>query len=225
MKVSSKRLLFIQSFLLLLLMIASQTALAERPRYTKDWREWVEMPADSIQEEERRIWIANETGQFQRIRIDILDLSNQVIRHFIEADFNPGYVNVYWDKKNDSGLWVEPGRYRYRLTVIGKEKSGSLRASFDPNELLVELYPETKGSPGLIRFDITRDSVLVSAGIYLWGGRSISLLMTDSLHLKGSYQFRWTNSEEMHQAAYSFHLTAAGITHQTKISRVISEKK
>lgn len=225
MILSSAKPFFPLILILILLLVASNSVMAGPSAYSKSLGEWIEEPTDSIQEDQRRIWLANESGRTLRIRIDIFDRSNRVVRHFVEANIGPGYVNIYWDKKDDSGLWVSPGEYQYRIDLQGKEKTGKLIASFDPSELLVQIYPEAKDSPGLIRYDILGDSVLVTAGVYLLGGKRISVSIVDSLHLKGSYQFKWNNPGDTHKAAYRFKLKAAGVTHKTKISRVVNEKK
>ena len=210
---------------ILTLIVANSSVLAGKPTYSKDWREWGEMPPDSIQEDQLRIWLANESTQTMRFRIDILDRSGKVIRHFIEDNMNPGYLNVYWDKKSDSGSWVEPGEYQYRLMAQGKEKTGKLVASFDPAELVVLVYPEAEDTPGVIRYDILDDSVSVTIGVYRWRGNSVFEPIVDSMHARGSYQFEWTNQKNIRRGNYRFHLKAAGITHKSKISRVVYEKK
>ena len=66
--------------MILTLIVANSSVLAGKPTYSKDWREWGEMPSDSIQEDQLRIWLANESTQTMRFRIDILDRSGKVIR-------------------------------------------------------------------------------------------------------------------------------------------------
>ena len=209
----------------LLLIVGLEPAGADPLGYASDWSSWITPPGDSAQEENVRVWIANETGRASRFKVDILDASNAVIRHFVDGKMKAGYLNLYWDRKDDQGDWVLAGEYRYQVIIKQKTRTGSLKVAYAPEELLVNVFPEDPRSPGTIRYDIRADSLRVTAGVYFWNGRPKNVPITDSLFYRGSYTFTWTNPGDSKRAIYAFQLTAAGITHKVRIIGATDDAK
>jgi len=87
-------------------------------------------PADSADKENLRIWVPVERGSRCRLTVDILDCNNQVVRHLVDLLAGRGYHNFYWDKKDDSGWFVDSGTYRYQIDDCGQKKRGEIRASY-----------------------------------------------------------------------------------------------
>lgn len=87
-------------------------------------------PADSVDRENLRIWVPVERGSRCRMTVDILDDSNQVVRHLVNYLAGRGYHNYYWDKKDDSGAFADSGSYTYLVDNCGKKKRGQIQVSF-----------------------------------------------------------------------------------------------
>ncbi len=87
-------------------------------------------PADSADRENLRIWVPVERGSRCRLTVDILDDSNKVVRHLVNLLAGRGYHNFYWDKKDDSGWFVDSGTYRYQIDDCGDKKSGQIKVAY-----------------------------------------------------------------------------------------------
>jgi len=87
-------------------------------------------PADSADREKLRIWVPVERRSKCRLTVDILGDSNQVIRHLVDFLAWPGYHNFYWDKKDDSGAFVESATYRYQIDDCGNKKRGQIKVAY-----------------------------------------------------------------------------------------------
>ena len=87
-------------------------------------------PADSADRENLRIWLPIERRSKCRLTVDIMDDSNHVVRHLVNYLAGRGYHNFYWDKKNDSGTFVDSGTYRYRIDDCGNKKRGQVKVVY-----------------------------------------------------------------------------------------------
>ena len=87
-------------------------------------------PADSVDRESLRIWVPVERGSRCRLTVDILDDSSQVVRHLVNYLAGRGYHNFYWDKKDDSGVFVDSGTYKYQIDDCGNKKRGQIRVTY-----------------------------------------------------------------------------------------------
>lgn len=110
-------------------------------------------PVDSADRENLRIWVPIERGSRCRLKIDILDDSNQVVRHLVNLLAGPGYHNFFWDKKDDSGFFVDSGTYTYLVDDCGKKKSGEFEARFQG--VRVEIISEF----GIFSTEVKRSSI------------------------------------------------------------------
>ena len=93
-------------------------------------KEIMTAPADSADRENLRIWVPVERRSKCKLTVDILDNDNQVIRHLVDILAGPGYYNFYWDKKTDSGAFVDSGAYRSQIDDCGKKKREQLQVSY-----------------------------------------------------------------------------------------------
>ena len=87
-------------------------------------------PADSADRENLRIWVPVERGSRCRLTVDILDDSNKVVRHLVDLLAGRGYHNFYWDKRDDSGWFVDSGTYRYQIDDCGQKKQGEINVGY-----------------------------------------------------------------------------------------------
>jgi hypothetical protein len=94
-------------------------------------------PADSLEKENVRIWIPIERRSKCYLTIDIMNQKSQVIRHLVDLMAGPGYHNFYWDKKDDSGAFVDSGTYTYEANNCGKKSYGEVRAVYGKTRLKI----------------------------------------------------------------------------------------
>ncbi|MCK4460769.1 MAG: hypothetical protein KAW46_03140, partial [candidate division Zixibacteria bacterium] len=58
-------------------------------------------PFDTVDAERVRIWLPIERGGRCRVRINILDSLNHVVRRLVDRPLTSGYYNFYWNKKDN----------------------------------------------------------------------------------------------------------------------------
>ena len=174
-------------------------------------------PLDTLDAERTRIWFTINRGNPCLVTVNVLDDSSRVVRRLVDQLLSPGICNIYWDKKNDSGAYVAPGEYRFRLNDCGKRSAGRLSVRYSDWErdfLLVE--SDDSGSAG-VAFELTRDSALVSAAVLNQRGRLIDEPITDSLMHRGRHVFEWVPPRPGYVGVFLVHLTVGDYTREAKI--------
>ena len=164
-------------------------------------------PVDSAEAERVRIWVPLERQTLRRVKIDILNDSNQVIRHLVDKPLPYGYFNYYWDKKDDSGRFVSPGEYKYVIDDLGKCRYGSVIAEFKKWESSFVLYPLGDEGDARIGFELLQDSGLVSIAIINRRGIVIDKPFTDSLMNQGTYEYEWKPPRPGYYGKYVLRIT------------------
>lgn len=174
-------------------------------------------PVDSAEAERVRIWVPVEQRSRCHVTIDILNDSNRVIRHLVDRSMSRGYYNFYWDKKDDSGKFIEQGEYAYQLKVCGRKSYGQVAAKFRIWERASRLYPPEETWSPKLRFELLEDSALVSIHLYNRRDRLVDSPVVDSLMNKGKYEFEWTPPETVTRGIYTLKLTIGDFTHSVEI--------
>jgi flagellar hook assembly protein FlgD len=174
-------------------------------------------PLDSAEAERVRIWLSVEEPRRCLVTIDILDDSNRVVRQLLNRLLSRGYYNFYWNKKDDSGHYVPPGRYLYRLNKCGRKEYGELRAEFKKWELASRIIPPPDKWSSGFEYELLEDSALVSIGVYNRRGKLVDEPVTDSLMSPGRHQFRWQPSKTAPRGLYTVRLTIGDYTREIQI--------
>ena len=174
-------------------------------------------PADSAEAERVRIWLPIERQSRCRVTIDILNDSNQVIRHLVDQLMSRGYYNFYWDKKDDSERFVKASEYAYLVNDCGQKSYGQVAAEFKKWERASRVYPPEEIWSTNIRFELLEDSALVSIHIYNRRDRLANSPVVDSLMNKGMYEFKWAPAETVPRGFYTLKLTIGDFTHTIEI--------
>ncbi|MGH8015901.1 MAG: hypothetical protein ACREBV_06895 [Candidatus Zixiibacteriota bacterium] len=151
-------------------------------------------PADSAERENVRVWIQIDRPSACRLTVNILDSASQVIRHLIDYAAPGGVYNFYWNKKDDSGRFVEPGTYGYEVDDCGKKKTGGLRAEFKKWERESEVTFE-KDTSGFV-LELLEDSADVRIEWYNMKRRLVARLFLEDDMKKGTYYFNWTDNRD-----------------------------
>ncbi len=163
-------------------------------------------PADSAEAERVRIWLPIERQSRCRVTIDILNDSNRVIRHLVDRLMSPSYYNYYWDKMDDSGSFVEPGKYVYIANDCGKKSYGEVTARFKKWEAASRLFPPQDRWSRKIGFELLEDSATVTIRIFDHRGKLVDEPVVDSLMNKGKYEFEWGPAPDIPRGFYTFQL-------------------
>ena len=147
-------------------------------------------PEDSASRENLKIWVPVERPSSCRLTVNILDSAGLVIRHFIDYVAGPGYYNFYWDKRDDSDRFVEPGTYKVAIDDCGKKSESKVKAEFVKweRESRVDIEKDTSG----FVLTLLSDSANVRVDWYYFNKRlAVTLFIEDGM-TKGDYHFNWT---------------------------------
>ena len=149
------------------------------------------IPKDSVEAENVRIWIPQESRRTCEIKVFILDEIGNTLRTLFIGDMPKGYYNFYWDKKNDLGRFVEPGVYDYLIKDCSGKREGQVTAAYKEWERACLFYPPISKDTLRIAYEITGDSVPVSLEVLKFSDRPHKLVFEDSLMSKGFYKYEW----------------------------------
>ncbi len=153
-------------------------------------------PPDSAEAERVRIWVPVETTSKCRHQINIMDSTGDTVRHLIDWLPSPGYYNFYWDKRDDSGLRVEPGFYPYVIENCGGEKRRrKVEALFSHWEVSSVFSPFDTANPFRIELELLDDSALVSIEYFTHNNRLLASPVVDSLCNRGQHMFDWSGGK------------------------------
>ncbi|HEX2896422.1 MAG TPA: FlgD immunoglobulin-like domain containing protein, partial [candidate division Zixibacteria bacterium] len=170
------------------------TLLAPLAASEQTLREKMTPPLDSLDREYLRIWIPAERPSACRLSIKILDSANQVVRHLVDYVAPGGYLNFYWDKKDDSGKLVEPGRYRFEADDCGQIRDGQLKVRYRKweRESRVKFYDDSTG----FFLELQEDSADVKVEWYNMKRRMVGRFYMGTDLKKGKYNFNWNQSKD-----------------------------
>jgi len=125
------------------------------------WDEMVILPEDAVQVQNLRVWLAQEQAESCSLRVEILDSTGTPVCLLLDREIRPGYFNLYWDRRDDSGKFVSPGQYTYRVNDCGGNRTGRLTAEYKKYELTSVLHVDKLGDSSLIEIELGEDSVPV----------------------------------------------------------------
>ncbi len=153
-------------------------------------------PADSADRENLRIWVPVERGSRCRLTVDILDDSNRVVRHLVNYLAGRGYHNYYWDKKDDSGAFVDSGSYTYLVDNCGKKKRGQIQVSFSG------VIIEVESALGIFAAEFQGDSMSLSIEQWSIKDSLVSTLTYKNLRT-GFHKFNLPKISRLFQDRYT----------------------
>lgn len=174
-------------------------------------------PQDSAEAEAVRIWLPVERSNHCRVTIEIHDRKGDLVRSLLDQLLGPGYYNFYWDKKDDSGRYVTPGRYRYRVNNCGKHDGGILTARYHPDERRLIVHDNHRDSSGTVCYEILDDTVFASMVVYSLRGHVMDTLFVDSLLTRGEREVRWQPSRRVSPGLYRLEITAGAFVHRADL--------
>jgi flagellar hook assembly protein FlgD len=157
------------------------------------WERFSRPPLDSVQARDTRIWfgLAHQGGC--RIRIEVLDTSQKIVRHLSDQLMTSGYYNLYWDKKDDSARFVPKGLYYYRIgSGCAPEMKRKLWAGYRPFERVVRLAVDTADREAAATIMVDTPAVRLSLDVYTQYGVLVDSLCPDTVLSTGQHRFVWT---------------------------------
>lgn len=169
-------------------------------------------PFDTADAERVRIWLPIERGGQGRVRINILDSLNHIVRRLVDRPLPSGYYNLYWNKKDDQGRFVGEGTYKYVADDGGRRSYGELEARFHRWELSSRLVAsDTVGD--MVILHLYEDSALVSATVLNRRRRTIDQPFTDSLMRRGEHELLWIPPQRGYGSVYLLQIEVGGYVH------------
>ncbi|MBN1211670.1 MAG: hypothetical protein JXA92_03755 [candidate division Zixibacteria bacterium] len=174
-------------------------------------------PADSADAENLRVWYGVERRNRCRFNLEIYDLAHHKVRDMLDQSLGPGYYNFYWDKRDDSNRYVEPGTYLYKITDCGKIKYGNLKVEYKPWERTSAFVQDTLSDSVKVIFELLEDSARVSLRIYNGVEKLMGEPVVDSLMNRGRYTYTWRPDKKTSPGYYYFRLYLGDYTRELKI--------
>ena len=169
-------------------------------------------PFDPADAERVRIWLPIERGGQCRVRINILDSLNHVVRRLVDRPLPTGYYNFYWNKKDNQGRFVGEGTYKYIADDCGRRSYGELEVRFHRWELSSRLVAgDTVGD--IVILHLYEDPALVSATVLNQRRRTIDQPFTDSLMRRGEHELRWIPPQRGYGSVYLLQIEVSGYIH------------
>jgi len=145
-------------------------------------------PADPDEAYRVQIWIPAKMSTRCRLAVEIRDGRNQVVRNLVEEFIGAGYYNYYWDKKDDSGHWVEPGRYLAVADICGERRYRDLHAEYVAGERELRTASAGGERPDTLVYEVMADSIPVVINVHDLGGQLMAGRVVDTALAAGSYR-------------------------------------
>lgn len=172
-------------------------------------------PLDTADAERIRIWVPVERSSKCRMDVDIYDDSGKVIRQLVDDLFGRGYYNFWWDKKDDSGNWVDEGIYAYVVNSCGIRRDGNLQIAYVKGERTSRLIPQERPVNNTIDFELTEDSLRLTIDITNFLDEPIDRPIVDSIMTAGVHSFNWQPGSQIMPGRYKVRMKIGEFEYQT----------
>jgi len=163
------------------------------------------IPHDSANVEDMRIWIPVEKAKCL-VKVNILDSQNKQIRHMMEKFVTKGYYNIYWDKKDDSGAYVQEGVYKVSIIAGAFKRIEDFIVQYadGENSAVISTSPDMKNP--YLHLKLLKDSLMVSLEILNARQNHTDSLFVDSLIVGDSVRFEWNPDSVVSLGRYFYKL-------------------
>lgn len=174
-------------------------------------------PADSLDAEKVRIWLSLERTATCRVTATIVDSRRDTVRHLFSELMRPGYYNFFWDKRNDSGQFVDTGDYRYIYKDCQGTKGGRLRIDYKRWERSCRLITDRFSDSSIIDLEFLEDSIVATLTFENIRGKVVDQPVADSVMTRGLHHFRWQPDKRVPSGNYTVKLYAGEFVTAEKI--------
>ncbi len=178
-------------------------------------------PRDSVDAENVRVWLPLERPNRCRVIVNIVDFRGRLVRRLFEDVVDGGYYNFYWDKRDDSGRFVPEGDYFYDMKDCRRQDRWPLTVKYRPFEQYCLFYPPDDGESPHIRWEVTQDSIPISLEILRSNEKLFFAEFTDSLMMRGAYEYLWVPDSTLKPGIFFLRLTVGEVEYlvKTKVTR------
>lgn len=179
----------------------------------ESFKELQVIPKDSLNAETMKIWIPVESDVCQ-VTVKILDKENNLVRMLVDRRVRQGYYNIFWDKKDDSGEFVDAGEYKVALISCNYRKISQIYVSYQNGENSVYFdLDDSKNPPGL-HCKILVDSITATVVVLNRRGLLVTELVSDTLCVKKSKPyFSWSPGLNMPSGDYMYKVKVNDFIH------------
>ena len=179
------------------------------------------VPPDTAEAQRVRIWIPIEHSASCKVTVGIVDSTGRPVRDIFEHTLAPGYYNLYWDKKDDSGAYVDSGTYTAVINdLCADERRETLTALYAPGELSAIIPAPSLAVSDSLKFRILVDSARVTCDILNRQNRLQQRAMSDSLFSRGNHVFTWQKDMPVSPGLYTARITIDGYTRLCPIRKL-----
>jgi len=165
-------------------------------------------PLDTVDAENVRIWLSLERTATCRVTVTIVNRRRDTVRHVFSEMMSPGYYNFFWDKKDDSGQFVDTGNYRYIYKDCQGTKGGKLKVVYKRWEKVSRLETDQFADSNMIGMEFLEDSVVVMLVFENNRGRVVDSPIVDSVFGRGYHRFHWQPEKRIPSGNYTVKLHA-----------------
>ena len=170
----------------------------------QSFRDVSRIPPDSMNAETMRIWIPVTMRQAM-VTVTLFDGNEKLVRNLLKASMIKGYYNIYWDKKDDSGNFVEPGDYFYALNIAGQIERKPISVAYQPGENCVNIRTANADSMR-VDFSIDCAETPVSFELYDIRDRLKDIPIKDSVFTKGRHSWQWQPSDSVYYGKFTLQI-------------------
>jgi flagellar hook assembly protein FlgD len=174
-------------------------------------------PLDTLDAENVRIWLSLERTSTCRVTVTIVNQRRDTVRHVFSEMMSPGYYNLYWDKKDDSGQFVDTGNYRYIYQDCQGTKDGKLKVIYKRWERVCLLHIDQFADSNMIGMEFLENSVVVTLEFENNRGKVIDRPIIDSVFARGYHRFHWQPEKRVPSGNYTVKLHAGDFVAFQKI--------
>ena len=171
-----------------------------------------QIPRDTLTAQQSKIWIPVEFKSCS-VTVKILDNENNLIRNLVSQKLYQGYYNIYWDKKNDSGLFVTDTSYKIALIACDHRKIYPIEVTYQKGENAALITAGTDDKTPALQVDFLIDSVIASLEIYNRRDILVDSIFSDSIYNNGLVTIPWNPSPRIPSGNYFYKLTLNGYAH------------
>lgn len=183
------------------------------------YREIQRPPYDTAEARAMRIWVPVEIDGRHMVKVEMIDDSNKVVRTLVNRLLSRGYVNYYWDKRDDSSQLVRPGRYVCKISVGSQVKYREMFVEFNYwEERSHVVWPDELRSE-TVKFRLDEDSSVVSIRVMSQLGKLVDSAVVDSVMSAGVHEWQWTPGGQPVRGRYHIELQVGDYVHQTFMYR------
>jgi hypothetical protein len=183
------------------------------------WDDLNRIPLDSLDAQCTRVWMGLHLPSTCKTQVRIYDTASHPCRTLINRMMSSGYYNLYWDKRDDSGRFVPPGRYLYVVTPsCGETYKGTLTVHYKQWERNVSLHSEPGKTP-IVTLTVDSAATRLSLFVYTWNDNVLDTICVDSVFSRGSHRVEWNPLKAVSKGLFWVHLHVGDFVTRGKLWR------